>query len=165
MDSLERRLALPDYDDEARIPVDPDIDLHVPMHHREGARTSGMVLAVIALGGMLGALTRYGVTVAIPYMPGSFPSATFLINVSGCFLSAVLMVLITERYHAHPLLRPFLGVGVLGGFTTFSTYAEEVRALLNSHRTITGLGYLAGTVAGAIIAVWLGIRLTRLVIK
>jgi fluoride exporter len=156
---------LPDYDETARIPVDPDVDLHVPMHRQELAGTHGWVLAVIALGGALGAATRYGLSVAIPYTPGSFPSATFLINVSGCFMIGVLMVSITERYRAHPLLRPFLGVGVLGGFTTFSTYAEEVRALLNSQRTITGLGYLAGTVASAIIAVWLGISLTRLAFK
>lgn len=153
---------MPDQDDAYRIPVDSDIDLHVQEQRQELARTHGAVLAVISAGGALGALARYGLSVAIPVAPGQFPLATFLINVSGCLLIGVLMVLVTEVYPAHPLLRPFFGVGVLGGFTTFSTYAEEVRGLLRPEWTVTGLGYLAGTIAAAVLAAWLGIRLTRL---
>jgi CrcB protein len=143
-------------------PVDPDIDLHVPEQRQELARTHGAILAVISAGGAVGALARYGLGTAIPVLPGRFPVATFAINVAGCLLIGVLMVLITEVFPTHPLLRPFLGVGVLGGFTTFSTYAEEVRALLRPQWTLIGLGYLFGTLAAALLAAWAGIVLTRL---
>lgn len=145
-----------------KLPVDSDIDLHVPGQRQELARSHGAVLAVISLGGALGALARYGIVSWLPVEPGRFPLATFLINIGGCLLIGVLMVLITEVYPAHPLIRPFLGVGVLGGFTTFATYTEEVRALLRPEWMLTGLGYVLGTLAGAVLAVWLGVRLTRL---
>jgi fluoride exporter len=143
-------------------PVDPDIDVHLPEQRQELLRTHGAVLAVISAGGALGALGRYGLTLAIPVLPGRFPLATFLINVVGCLLIGILMVLITEVYPTHPLLRPFLGVGVLGGFTTFSTYANEVRALLSPGWAMTALAYLSGTVAAALLAAWSGVWLTRL---
>ncbi|HEV7652777.1 MAG TPA: CrcB family protein [Actinophytocola sp.] len=97
---------------------------------RVRARVHGPVLGVVALGGGLGALARYGLTVLLPTPPGGFPWATFLVNVLGCLLIGVLMVPVTEVHAAHRLVRPFLGVGVLGGFTTFSTYALEVHSLL-----------------------------------
>jgi CrcB protein len=143
-------------------PVDPDIDVHLPEQRQELLRTHGAVLTVISAGGALGALARYGLTEAIPVLPGRFPLSTFLINVSGCLLIGVLMVLITEVYPAHRLLRPFLGVGVLGGFTTFSTYANEVRVLLNPGWAMTALAYLFGTIAAALLAAWFGVWLTRL---
>ncbi|HEU5471383.1 MAG TPA: fluoride efflux transporter CrcB [Actinophytocola sp.] len=151
---------MPDPD---RRPVDPDVDLHVPEQRVELAAAPGAVLAVISAGGALGALARYGVGLAVPTVPGRFPLGTFLVNVTGCLLIGVLMVLITELRRAHRLVRPFLGVGVLGGFTTFSTYAEEVRGLLRPESIGTGLGYLAGTVLAALAAVWAGSGVTRLV--
>ncbi|HET9142434.1 CrcB family protein [Actinophytocola sp.] len=150
------------FDRMAEVPVDPDIDLHVSGQRAELTRTHGAALAAIAVGGGLGALARYGLAQAIPVSPGRFPVATFLTNVTGCLLIAVLMVLITEVYRAHPLIRPFLGVGVLGGFTTFSAYADEVRDLLRPEWTATGLAYLTGTVAAALAATWTGLALTRL---
>jgi fluoride exporter len=142
-------------------PIDPDIDLHVPAQRRELAGTHGWVLAVIALGGGLGAVARYGVGRLWPTPASGFPWATFAVNATGCLLIGVLMVLLHEVWAAHPLLRPFLGVGVLGGFTTFSTYAEEVRALLRPGSAAVGLCYLAGTVLVALLAVLAGMRLTR----
>jgi CrcB protein len=126
------------------------------------ARSHGGVLVVIALGGGLGALARYGVGRLWPTPAGGFPWATFAVNVVGCLLIGVLMVLIGEVWSAHPLARPFLGVGVLGGFTTFSTYAAEVRELLRPGTVLVGFGYLAGTVLGALLAVLAGVRLTRM---
>lgn len=142
-------------------PIDPDIDLHVPAQRRELARTHGWVLLVIALGGGLGALARYGVGQLWPTPAGGFPWATFTVNATGCLLIGVLMVLLHEVWSAHPLFRPFLGVGVLGGFTTFSTYADEVRALLEPGSAVISLSYLAGTVLVALLAVFAGMWLTR----
>lgn len=145
-----------------RQPTDPDVDLHVIRQRREPRRAPWAVLAAISAGGAVGALARYGLATAWPHGPGHFPWATFVTNVSGCLLIGVLMVVITEVWSAHRLLRPFLGVGVLGGFTTFSTYTGEVQQLLVAGAARTALLYLAGTLAAALAAVYGGVILTRL---
>ena len=137
--------------------VDPDVDVHIPAQRRELARTHGGVLAVIAVGGGLGALARYGISLLLPTMPGHFPWGTFLINVLGCFLIGVLMV----RWGQRPLLRPFLGVGILGGFTTFSTYAVETRAMMTPGDVPLAMLYLFGTLAAAMLAVLAGVAMMR----
>jgi CrcB protein len=119
------------------------------------------VLGVIAVGGALGALGRYGVGMLLPTVPGRFPWGTFTINVVGCLLIGVLMVLVTDVFTARPLLRPFLGVGVLGGFTTFSTYDNEIRALLRPGSVPVAFAYLVGTLVAALLAVLLGMVVTR----
>ncbi|WP_420812785.1 fluoride efflux transporter CrcB [Micromonospora zingiberis] len=123
---------------------------------------SGTLLGAIALGGMAGAVLRHGLAVAFPHDPGGFPWATFAVNVSGCLLIGVLMVFITEVWTAPRLVRPFLGVGVLGGYTTFSTYAVEVQQALAVGAPRTALLYLAGSLVAALTAVRLGLTLTRL---
>jgi CrcB protein len=142
-------------------PIDSDVDLRVPAQRHELALP---VLGVIALGGGLGALARYGLTVALPTPPGHFPWATFITNVSGCFLIGVLMVLVTEVWAAHRLVRPFLGVGVLGGFTTYSTYAVEIHSLLRPGTVGVAFVYLTGTLVCAVFAVVTGARVTRRVV-
>ncbi|HEX5113956.1 MAG TPA: fluoride efflux transporter CrcB [Pseudonocardiaceae bacterium] len=140
--------------------VEPGV-VRVTPRRTQLVRTHGATLAVIALGGGLGSIARYGVGRLLPTMPGEFPWGTFGINVLGCFLIGVLMVLISEVWSAHRLVRPFLGVGVLGGFTTFSTYANETRALLAPCTAATALLYLFGTLLCALLAVLAGVWLTR----
>jgi CrcB protein len=139
-----------------------DADLRVAPARSLLRRAPWAVLGVISAGGVLGALARYGLVSAWPHRPDRFPWATFVTNVSGCLLIGVLMVLITEVWSAHRLLRPFLGVGVLGGYTTFSTYAVDVQQLVAAGAARTGLAYLAGTLGAALAAVYAGIALTRL---
>ncbi|MDT4986323.1 MAG: fluoride exporter [Micromonosporaceae bacterium] len=143
-------------------PIDSDVDLHAARQRGELRRAPWTVLAAISVGGALGACTRFGLTVVWPHRPDQFPWATFATNVSGCLLIGILMVLITEVWPAHRLLRPFLGVGVLGGFTTFSTYTVDIQQLVAAGAAGTGLIYLAGTLAAALAAVYAGIMLTRL---
>ncbi|MCX9193586.1 fluoride efflux transporter CrcB [Carbonactinospora thermoautotrophica] len=119
------------------------------------------VLGVIAAGGVLGALARYGLAVALPHQPDAFPWATFLTNASGCLLLGALMVLLLDWWPPRPYVRPFLGVGVLGGYTTFSTYAAETRALVAAGAPATAAGYALGSLAAALVAVWAGMTLTR----
>ncbi|MGO4463582.1 CrcB family protein [Streptomyces sp. M-16] len=144
--------------------IDPDVDLHVPAQRAE---PQGRVLTAIAAGGALGASARFGVSLLWPTGPGAFPWATFWINVSGCALIGVLMVLISEggRSAPHPLVRPFVGVGVLGGFTTFSTYAVEFSGLLDAGRAEVALAYAGFTVVAALGAVWAAASATRLAVR
>ena len=140
--------------------VDPDIDLHVPGQRRE-AHTHRSVLPVIAVGGALGAAARHGLELAWPPATGALPWATLLTNVSGCLLIGMLMVHVVEGSRAHPLLRPFVGVGVLGGYTTFSTYTVQTRDLLAGGHGAVALAYLFGTLAAAMLAVVLGVVTAR----
>jgi CrcB protein len=120
------------------------------------------VLAAVAAGGVLGAEGRFAVGALLVHAPGEWPWATLLVNASGCLLIGVLMVLLTELGGAHPLVRPFLGVGVLGGYTTFSTYAVEVLQLHDAGRAAEALAYLAVTPLVAVAACAAGTEVTRL---
>jgi fluoride exporter len=102
---------------------------------------------LVSAGGALGALARYGVTLALPTAPGGFPWATFWVNVTGCLLIGALVAYVGER----PLPRLFLGTGVLGGYTTFSAYAVEVDGLAHSSMPLAA-GYAAGTLIAALAA-------------
>jgi CrcB protein len=144
--------------------VEPVVDLHVPVRRREQTGARLRVLGAIAAGGGIGALARYGIEALVP-ATGGFPWGTFLINVSGCALIGVLMVLVTDVFTARPLLRPFLGVGVLGGFTTFSTYENEIRGLLKPGSVLVAFGYLFGTLVCALLAVLLGMVVTRAAVR
>lgn len=142
--------------------LDPDVDLADPVQRRElaGPR-AGAVLATIAIGGIVGAEARYGLGLAWPHPAAGVPWSTLVINTSGCLLIGILMVLITERFTPHPLLRPLLGVGVLGGYTTFSTFAVDVVTLAVHGQPLLALGYLLVTPVAALVAVWIGASLTR----
>ncbi|TDD84411.1 CrcB family protein [Actinomadura darangshiensis] len=144
------------------VPVDPDVDLHVPLQRRELRRRPWTTLAAISVGGVCGTLARYGLSTAFPHPPGAFDWATFGINVSGCLLIGVLMVLIAEVWQVHRLVRPFLGVGVLGGFTTFSTAIVEVQQGVEAGAARTALVYMFATLFCALVAVFAGVRGTRL---
>jgi fluoride exporter len=120
-----------------------------------------LMLAVISAGGVAGALARYALTEVFPSTAAGFAWATFGINVSGCLLIGVLMVLVTDVWPTRRLLRPFLGTGVLGGYTTFSTYILDIQHLLAADAARTALAYLAGTLLTALAAVYAGLTLTR----
>jgi CrcB protein len=129
---------------------------------RSRSRLPWDVLGVVSAGGVIGALARYGLGSAVPHRPTGFPWATFTINVSGCLLIGVLMVMVTDVWPGRRLLRPFLGTGLLGGYTTFSTYVVDVQHLLAGGAARTALAYLAGTLLAALAAVQLGIAAARL---
>ncbi len=107
-------------------------------------------LLAVAVGGALGALLRWGLGELIPGGDG-FPWTTFAINVSGSFLLALLPAFSVIR--RRPVLPLFFGTGMLGGYTTLSTYAEETRALLANGEAATALTYLLGTLAACLLAV------------
>jgi fluoride exporter len=156
-------------DPHPRFPVDPDVTPgDVPLLPERVVRLllhRRRVLAVIALGGVLGALARWGVAGALPHSGGAFPWSTFLVNVGGCLAIGVVLVLVVERWSNWPLARPFLATGVLGGFTTFSTYAVDSRTLLADGHAAAALAYLLGSVIAGLLAVVVGMRLTERVLR
>ncbi|MGZ2359758.1 fluoride efflux transporter CrcB [Streptomyces sp. 372A] len=119
------------------------------------------VVAVVALGGAAGASARYGASLLWPTATGGFPWTTLVVNVTGCAVIGVFMVVISEVWAAHRLVRPFFGTGVLGGFTTFSTYAVDIERLVSEDRAGAGLVYLGVTLLAALAAVWSAVWLTR----
>ncbi|MFG2598412.1 fluoride efflux transporter CrcB [Streptomyces sp. NPDC048462] len=122
------------------------------------------VVAVVALGGAVGACARYGAALLWPTAGGGFPWTTLVVNVIGCAVIGVFMVVISEVWAAHRLVRPFFGTGVLGGFTTFSTYAVDIQRLVDGGRARSGLAYLGLTLLAALAAVWSAVWLTRRVL-
>lgn len=109
------------------------------------------VVGAVAVGGAVGAVVRYAATLRFPDVATSFPWTIFAVNVVGCFLLALLPGLTYVRQH--PLLPPLLGTGVLGGFTTLSTYSEQSRALVAAGRTGLAGAYVLGTLTAALTAV------------
>lgn len=115
-----------------------------------------LLVGVVAIGGALGALGRYGLAEALPASPDGLPVATLLTNLSGCL---ALGVLVGSRPDA-PWLRPFLGTGVLGGFTTFSAFALESDRLLATAPVVAVL-YLVLSTAGGVALAAAGLRVGR----
>ena len=112
---------------------------------------------VVLAGAGLGGLARYvlGTWIMAKY-GGPFPMGTFAINLSGSFLIGLFMTLLTERLQPHPNWRLFLVVGVLGGYTTFSSFEyETLMAVRNGERWMAML-YVAASVLLCYLAVWLG---------
>lgn len=113
------------------------------------------VVAAVSVGGAIGALARWAVGAAGP--GGPWP--TLAINVLGCLLIGVLVGLVSDS--TPELVRPLLGTGVLGGFTTFSGYALDGTRLLADGRFTAAALYLAGTLVGAVLATAVALALTR----
>lgn len=103
------------------------------------------------MGAAVGSLARYGLGQAFPVAHGTFPWTTFAINVTGCFLLALLPALAVVV--DHPLLPPLLGTGVMGGYTTLSTYAVDTRSLFAADHATTALLYFFGTLAACLLAI------------
>jgi CrcB protein len=106
----------------------------------------GPVVAVVSVGGGLGSVARYGLAQWIHPAGDGFPVPTLLTNLVGALLLGILVVAVTEVWPVHPLVRPALGTGVLGGFTTFSTFAVESRGLPLWSACL----YVAATLVGGI---------------
>lgn len=120
-----------------------------------------MAYLAAALGGALGALARWGVAEALPHRTGAWPWATLLVNLTGCLVLGLLIGLVFARSRSSSWLRPFLGTGVLGGFTTYSAFAVEAVQLADAGRAGTAAGYVAASVAGGVLAAALGLLAGR----
>lgn len=122
------------------------------------------VLAAIAVGGFAGGLARYGLGLAFPAARGTFPAATFAINVSGSFILALLIVLVLEVWPPTTYVRPMIGTGFCGAYTTFSTWMVGIDQLVSAHRPATAAWYLFGSLVAGLAATSLGLTSGRAVV-
>ena len=130
--------------------------------HTARATDAAMMLTLlqVALGGAIGACLRFGVVHAMPRVTGAgFPLGVLTVNVLGSFLMGVMMVLSVERGLAW--LSPFLAVGVLGGFTTFSTFSMEAFTLFERGQVMAAGAYVGMNLVLSLTAVAVGVWLSR----
>ena len=119
-------------------------------------------VAAVAVGGALGAVARYLMSVAaagLPGLGGGFPWATLTVNLIGCLGIGFLWANWSHLAWFHDWGRAFLVVGVLGGFTTFSAFSFETLMLADAGRWGVAVGYVMASVLGCLLAAWLGQRL------
>lgn len=122
------------------------------------------VIVGVALGGAIGASARYGLDRLIERSSNAvFPWSTFTINVTGCFLIGLISAALVDRHHLPAWLRVGLVVGVVGGYTTFSTFAQETLDLNDIHHAGVALAYVVASVALGLVAVYAGTALGRVV--
>jgi CrcB protein len=119
-------------------------------------------LAFIAFGGAFGAVLRYGASLGVYAVFGrGFPWGTLFVNVVGSLLMGVLSILMLERYNIGPEWRAAVLVGVLGSFTTFSTFSIETLNLLEQGDLIRAASNILVSIAVCLTAVWFGVVLGR----
>ena len=122
------------------------------------------VALVVVLGGAFGALSRYGVDEWIERrVESSFPWSTFVINTSGCFAVGFVIVALVDRHRAPEWLRVGLVVGFCGGYTTFSTFAQETLDLVEARDTWMAIASVTASVLVGVAALLAGTRVGRLV--
>lgn len=120
----------------------------------EGSPALPELIAWVALGGAIGALTRYSLTLVFPETPGQWPWATFLANMAGCLIMGLFLGFVTQLSSTPLRTSALVATGFLGGLTTFSSYAADAVTLVDAGEVMISLGYLAATVAGG----WLVVR-------
>jgi CrcB protein len=117
-------------------------------------------LVAVAVGGGAGSVARYLLSVAVPANHG-VPWGIFMVNASGCLVLGGLMVYMLEVWPPRRLLRPLLAVGLLGGYTTFSTYAAGVLTLLSAGKFALADAYALSSIVAGLVAVWCGMVAAR----
>lgn len=125
------------------------------------ARVDRRELAAIFAGGFLGAVARAEVAETLPVARGQWPWATFLVNIAGALLLGYFTTRLQERLPLSAYRRPFVGTGICGGLTTFSTMQLELLHMLDDGDVVLGLSYALASVALGVAAVALATNLVR----
>jgi len=124
-------------------------------------RLSYVNLLAVAIGGALGAAARYLLSAFVLRVSGTlFPLGTFVVNVIGCLVFGAIAGVTTQRVQMTPALRLFLLTGILGGFTTFSSYAFESFVLVRDGQMLWATINVAGQVIAGLVGMWAGYVIT-----
>ena len=119
-------------------------------------------LLFIAVGGSIGAVLRYAASLGVVSIMGrGFPYGTLFVNVVGSLLIGLLSVIMLDRFNVGPEWRAAVFVGVLGSFTTFSTFSLETLNLLEQGELVAAITNVMLSIVVCLIAVWLGVVLGR----
>ncbi len=121
-------------------------------------RTDLRTVVMVGVGGAVGTVTRYSLGRLAPVASGTFPTTTFAINVTGAFILGLLLGLLARSRRSDRVWRPLLGVGFLGGYTTFSTFAVETTQLVRTHHAVVALSYVTASIVAGLLAARLGER-------
>ena len=119
-------------------------------------------LLLVALGGGLGSMLRYGVSIGATRLFGlNFPFGTLFVNVTGSFVMGMVIAIIARRFGASPDLRLLLMTGFLGGFTTFSAFSLDAVGLYERGAPVAAIGYVLASVVLSLAAIVAGLALAR----
>jgi CrcB protein len=122
-----------------------------------------MNVLLVALGGSIGAVARYGLAGLVQrFTTPYFPFGTFVVNILGCLVFGILAGLAEHRFALGPEARAFLLIGILGGFTTFSSFTFETFQLLRDAEFARASLNAFGQLVVGLFAMWLGFVLARL---
>ena len=120
-------------------------------------------IILVGVGGGIGSIFRYLTTViAGKYFHAAFPLATFIANILGCLIIGLLLGFFERHQLANPDLKYLFVTGFCGGYTTFSTFAAENINLFHTENSLTAFAYIAASVIVGLLAVWIGLALTRM---
>lgn len=118
--------------------------------------------AAVAIGGALGSCARFAIGGAIASrLVGAFPWATFLINVTGCFIIGAFLTAASDLALVNPRVRLFVAVGFCGGYTTFSTFAWETIKLVEAQSYVLASANVAGSAVASLLATLAGVAFAR----
>jgi CrcB protein len=135
----------------------------VELRRRATSERQVGILFAIAIGGALGAPLRYEISQAVHISKGSFPWATFWINMSGAFVLGAFLTIIARRAATSRYVRVFFATGFLGAYTTFSTMAVETVTLIRNGDAGLGFLYLTTSMTLGLVVAYAGVRLARAV--
>jgi CrcB protein len=151
----------------SQLPIDPDVDEpEDPSHPQPISRWPRLapgVLVAVFVGGVLGGAARYGIGRAAPAPADGFPWDIFVINLSGAFALALLLVLVLEVFRPTRYIRPAVGTGFIGAFTTFSSLTATSDHLLAHQHPALAIVYIFGSLFGGLAAASVGLVCGRVI--
>ncbi len=140
-------------------PIDPDLAPRSagprPTWQRPG------ILAAVGVGGVIGACARYELALAVPFRAGTFPTSTFVINVTGSFVLGFLLTVLVERWRPNEYVRPLVATGIIGAYTTWSTFMTDADKLIRDGHVGVAVVYVAASMVSGLAAVYAGTILAR----
>lgn len=150
---------IPRADTHPELPVNPDVVQ--PGVYKWPPHFQPILIFYVFVGGIVGTYARFLFAQTLPSVDG-WPIATLLVNLTGAFGLGLLVETLSRLGRDQGILRAarlLIGTGVIGGFTTYSTFALEVNTLISASNTVTALSYIAVTISGGLILCSLGIQL------